>query len=43
MYGYADPRRHFAIAFVKNHLNQNAGWDTAAAVYASLERSLGRL
>ncbi|HEX8968689.1 MAG TPA: serine hydrolase domain-containing protein [Chloroflexota bacterium] len=40
MYGYADPDRHLAIAFVKNYIDPAAGWDVAQAVYASVEQAL---
>ncbi len=39
MFGYADPERHFAMAFVKNYIDAQSGWEVARDVYASIERS----
>jgi len=39
MFGYYDPDRRFAMAFVKNYLDSTTGWDVARAVYASIESS----
>ena len=41
MFGYADPERRFAIAFLKSFIDQQAGWESARTIYASIERSLG--
>jgi CubicO group peptidase (beta-lactamase class C family) len=41
MFGYADPERRFAIAFLKSYIDQEAGWESARTIYASIERSLG--
>jgi CubicO group peptidase (beta-lactamase class C family) len=40
MFGYADPERHFAMAFVKNYIDSKSGWEVARDVYASIERSI---
>ncbi|MBV9578295.1 MAG: beta-lactamase family protein [Chloroflexi bacterium] len=39
MFGYLDPERHFAMAFLKNYIDSTAGWDVARAVYASIDAS----
>jgi CubicO group peptidase (beta-lactamase class C family) len=41
MFGYADPERRIAIAFLKSNIGRQAGWEAANSVYASIERSLG--
>ncbi|HEY1291908.1 MAG TPA: serine hydrolase domain-containing protein [Chloroflexota bacterium] len=42
MFGYLDPERHFAIAFVKNYIDSTSGWEVARAVYASIEQHFER-
>ncbi|MBV9322518.1 MAG: beta-lactamase family protein [Chloroflexi bacterium] len=37
MFGYLDPERQFALAFMKNYIDSTAGWDVARAVYASIQ------
>lgn len=39
MFGYSDPERRFALAFVKNFFDTTSGWDVARDVYASIKRS----
>jgi hypothetical protein len=42
MFGYLDPDRHFAIAFLKNYIDSTSGWEVARAVYASIEATFER-
>jgi len=42
MFGYLDPDRHFAIAFVKNYFDSTTGWDVARAVYTSIKTTFER-
>jgi CubicO group peptidase (beta-lactamase class C family) len=40
MFGYYDPERRFALAFMKNYIDSTSGWEVARAVYASIERGI---
>jgi CubicO group peptidase (beta-lactamase class C family) len=40
MFGYYDPDRRCAMAFVKNYFDSTSGWDVARAVYASIEKGI---
>jgi CubicO group peptidase (beta-lactamase class C family) len=40
MFGYSDPERRFAMAFVKNYIDSQSGWGVARDIYASIERNL---
>jgi CubicO group peptidase (beta-lactamase class C family) len=42
MFGYLDPDRHFAVAFLKNYIDSTSGWEVARAVYASIEATFER-